>query len=71
MLCCNPVITPFIEEAVTTVVYTGSKPVIEVAYLQSDGSLLVSGIFTSITDNNGSYTIDHGAPATGIIKLLM
>lgn len=70
MTCCNVTIQPFAMEAVTTVPYTGVKPTVSVAYLQSDGTLLVQGVMSQIDFQPTEFIIDHGGLASGIIKIL-
>lgn len=67
MTCCTPDITPFLSQTVTVVPYTGERPTVQVAYLQSDGSLLVAGVFTQIDINGGFVTVDHGGVASGFL----
>jgi len=78
MPCCNPTISTFFNEAITTFGYGpslqaqyGAAPKVNVYYW--DGTQYVaSGVFTSISFTGypvTSVTIDHGGASTGIIKL--
>lgn len=57
-------------QATTTVPYTGDKPTISVAYLQPDGTLLVQGVMSQIDFQPTEFIIDHGGPASGVIKIV-
>jgi hypothetical protein len=70
MTCCTTETVNFVDETETVVPFTGTRPSIEVAYLQPDGSFVLSGISTLITFGANSFTVNHGGPASGIIKLL-
>lgn len=70
MICCPATIQPFLSEAVTTIGYTGNKPTVSVAYLQTDGTFNVAGIMTLITVTPTQVIVDHGGPASGYVKLL-
>jgi hypothetical protein len=78
MSCCNPTIVPFFNATSTTVGYGpsmqlqyGQAPNVSVSYW--DGTQYVAaGITTQIKFNTYPVTqvlIDHGGPATGIIKI--
>lgn len=74
MSCCPESITTFAGASSTTVPYNGeygSNPKVTVLYLQ-DGLWVASGIMTQIAMIGTPVTqvkVDHGGPATGIIKL--
>lgn len=71
--CCTTTTVPFANESVTVVPYSGTRPTIEVAYLNPDNvtyTLGSMGITTLVTFNATDFTIDHGGVSTGIIKLL-
>ncbi len=70
MICCNPSIHNFISESVTTVPYTGSRPIVDVAYLQPDNTFQTAGIFTQIEITATDVIVTHGGISTGVIKLL-
>lgn len=72
MTCCTTTTIPFVNEAVTTVPYTGTRPSIEVAYLNPDNTYTLggAGIFSQITFNATNFVIDHGGVSSGIVKLL-
>lgn len=78
MSCCNATITPFFNVSSTTIGYGpslqslyGLAPKVTVLYW--DGvQYVAAGIMTSIAFDTfpvGSITIDHGGPATGLVKL--
>jgi len=68
--CCVTTVIPFVNEAVTVVPYTGTRPTIEVAYDNGDGTWTLEGISTTVTFDANEFTIDHGGIASGLIKLL-
>lgn len=72
MTCCTTSNVTFLNEAITVVPYSGQRPTIEVAYLQNDGTFILggAGIFNQIAFGASSFTIDHGAVSSGVIKLL-
>jgi hypothetical protein len=78
MPCCEPTITPFFNEASTTLSYGpslqaqyGNAPKVTVIYW--DGAQYVAaGIFTSIALDGypvTSITVDHGGISTGLLKI--
>lgn len=78
MPCCEPMIQPFFNEAITTVGYGpslqsqyGNAPRVTVFYW--DGTQYVAaGIFTSIAFTGfpvTSITVDHGGVSTGLLKI--
>lgn len=70
MICCNVTIQPFAMEAITHVPWTGDRPTVSVAYLQPDGTFLVQGVMSQIDFQPTEFIIDHGGPASGVIKIL-
>lgn len=70
MICCLPIIQPFLAESVTTIGYTGNKPTVTVAYLQGDGTFSVAGVFTLVTITNTQVIVDHGGNFSGYVKLI-
>ena len=72
MNCCTTTTQTFANEAVTVVPYTGTRPTIEVAYLNPDNTFTLGGmgIMTNIIFTATEFTIDHGGISSGIIKLL-
>lgn len=70
MICCQVTIQPFAAEAITHIPWTGDRPTVSVAYLQPDGTLLVSGVMTQIDFQPTEFIIDHGGQASGVIKIL-
>ena len=69
MSCCTTQSIIFTNEAITTVNYSGNRPIVEVAYLNLDGSFTLAGIGTLVTFNGSTITVDHGGAASGVIKL--
>lgn len=78
MSCCDPLVVPFFNEAVTTVNYSpslqakyGVVPNVNVSYW--DGTQYVAaGISTQVKFNYPTtiITVDHGSDgATGLIKI--
>ena len=71
MICCTPTTFTFVGEPETTVSYTGNRPIVEVIYLQPDGTMQQAGIFTHIEITPTQVIVTHADPlASGIIKLL-
>jgi hypothetical protein len=78
MSCCSPTIVPFFNAATSTIDYGpslqlqfGQAPNVSVSYW--DGTQFVAaGITTQIKFDTFPVTqiiVDHGGPATGIIKI--
>jgi hypothetical protein len=78
MSCCNPIVVSFFNAATTTVGYGpslqsqfGLAPNVNVSYW--DGTQYVNaGITTQVKFNTYPVTqiiIDHGGPATGLIRI--
>ncbi len=70
MSCCTPTITNFVSESITTVPYTGTRPTVDVLYLQPDNTLQQAGIFTKIEITATDVIVSHGGLSSGIVKLL-
>jgi hypothetical protein len=70
MTCCNQNITTFINQLVSTVPYTGVRPIVDVAYLQPDNTFQTAGIFTQIEITPTDVIVSHGSLSSGVIKLL-
>jgi hypothetical protein len=70
MACCNYTIQPFALQSTTTVPYVGDRPTIDVVYLQTDGTFLQMGVFTQINFTTTDVIINHGGPASGLVKIL-
>lgn len=71
MTCCDQNTTTFVNQSVTTLPYNGEygeHPLVEVVYLMGE-EWIQQGVFTQIKIEPGQIVIDHGGPATGIIKL--
>lgn len=68
MICCPQNITNFNNVSTTDVAFIGATPKVDVLYLVN-GQWIAQGVSTSITLQPGNIHIDHGGPATGIVKL--
>lgn len=68
MSCCPSSITSFAGVPSTTVLYSGPRPTVTVLYYQS-GQWMIAGVATPIVITDNQVIVDHGGPATGIIKL--
>lgn len=71
MPCCELNTTNFVNQATTTIAYAGEfgdKPLVEVIYF-IDGQWIQQGVFSNIRIQPTQIFIDHGGPATGIVKL--
>lgn len=68
MSCCNITYRTFVNEAVTTIPYTGAVPTVTVSYLV-DGEWNIS-VATSIKLVGGNIVVDHGGIATGVVKVI-
>lgn len=69
--CCDQNTTNFVNQSVTTIAYGGEygeRPLVQVVYYQ-DGAWVQQGISTQIIIEPGQIVVDHGGPATGLIKL--
>lgn len=67
MSCCTQNIHTFVNETVTVLPYTG-VPDVRVFYKVGE-SYEAAGVFTLISISPTQITIDHGGPATGVVKL--
>ena len=70
MSCCTTILTTFVNEVESTVPYTGIRPIVDVAYLQPDNTFQTAGIFTQIEITPTDVIVSHGAPSSGVIKLM-
>lgn len=75
MSCCPSNIIPFNNTAVSVVAYTpamiatyGQKPKVQVIYYDN-GEYYISNVQSSVKFAGNEITIDHGGPATGLIKI--
>lgn len=69
--CCDLSVTNFVNQLSTTIAYGGEygeHPLIEVVYY-FEGNWVQQGISTQIRIEPGQIVVDHGGPATGLIKL--
>ena len=67
MICCNENITNFTNQTTTVIGYTEPKPLVTVLYL-IDGQWRAD-IATGIKFVGANIVIDHGGPATGVVKI--
>lgn len=70
MTCCPTIIQTFANESTTTVPFTGAKPTVTVSYLV-DGVWIAIGVATNIKISDTQVVVDHGGPATGLVKLIL
>lgn len=74
MICCPETIVPFSNQAVTDIPYSleyGNNPLVTPLYFVN-GEFIAEGYFPSIKFLGSpvhTVRVDHGGPATGIIKL--
>lgn len=71
MTCCPLNTTNFVNQSSTTVPYNGEyglRPLVQVTYF-IDGQWIQQGVFSEIRIQAGQIVVDHGGPATGLIKL--
>lgn len=68
MTCCPENTIPFVNQATSTIPFTGDKPLVTVSYF-IDGVWRALGVMTQIRFVGSNIEIDHGGAATGIIKL--
>lgn len=73
MACCNLNTVNFVNQLTTTVAYSGEfgpKPLVEVIYYDDvTEEWTQQGVFTNVRIQPGQIYVDHGGPATGIIKI--
>lgn len=70
MTCCEHTYVNFANQSVTSVPWTlTANPVIEVLYQQPNGTYDFA-VFTNIKRTPTQIIVDHGGPATGVIKIL-
>ncbi len=69
MNCCNVILTQFVNEEETTVPYTGTRPIVDVAYAQDSGGYILAGVFTQIEITPTDVIVNHGGASSGIVKL--
>lgn len=67
-LCCAVTEQEFTNEVITTVPFTGDEPTVSVYYRQTDGTYR-EDILTQVVLNGASVVINHGGPATGVVKI--
>jgi hypothetical protein len=68
MSCCPESITTFAGVSSTTVPYNGARPTVTVLYYDN-GQWVSAGMGTVVKVTGTQVIVDHGGPATGIIKL--
>lgn len=78
MTCCTVTYKPFANQSITTLPWAGNRPTVTVSYLV-DGVWMAMGVQTVITmvgspDPSSPIDpvvrIDHGGPATGVVKMV-
>lgn len=69
MTCCIVTIMPFVNQAATTIPYSGNKPTVTVSYL-INGVWQALGVATVQQIDNTEVRIDHGGIGTGVIKFV-
>lgn len=76
MSCCPPILTTFLDAEETIIPYPqslrdvyGNVPTIKVAYLENGIYKESAGFITHIALDTDEIKINHGGPATGVIKL--
>lgn len=67
MPCCPQYNYTFANESVTIIPFVGAV-MVNVLYL-IDGVWTAAGMFTQIQKTATQVTVDHGGPATGVIKI--
>lgn len=75
MSCCPYFITPFNNASVTTIDYGpliqaeyGRRPTV-VVYYRDNGELVLSDEMNRVEVTEDSIIVDHGGPASGIVKV--
>lgn len=68
MSCCEYIYRTFVNEAVTTIAYTGDVPTVSILYL-IDGEWTM-GVAQVIKLVGGNIVIDHGGISTGVAKII-
>jgi hypothetical protein len=68
MSCCPQNIIPFAGQSITTIPYTGVKPLVSVVYFV-DGQWKAIGVGTEIRFTGSNIVINHGGPATGRVVI--
>lgn len=76
MSCCPSISKTFFNEEATTITYPqsykalyGPIPTIKVLYLQDGEYIEGTGFLTNIAVNSEQIVINHGGPASGVIKI--
>lgn len=78
MTCCQVTYKPFANQSITTLPWAGNRPTVTVSYL-IDGVWMAMGVQTVITFVGGvgptsttdpAVVINHGGPATGVVKMV-
>jgi hypothetical protein len=78
MTCCQTTYKPFANVSQTILPWSGNRPTVSVSYLV-DGIWMAMGVQTVITFVGGegpetttdpAIVIDHGGPATGVVKMV-
>jgi hypothetical protein len=79
MTCCQTTYKPFANVSQTILPWSGNRPTVTVSYLV-DGVWVAMGVQTVINIFNGGdpnapadvpvVVVDHGGPATGVVKMV-
>lgn len=69
MICCDVILTTFVNQPTVTVPYTGNRPIVSVTYL-IDGVWQAAGVATPITITDTDVVVDNGGEMTGVIKIV-
>lgn len=69
MICCDAILTTFVNQPTVTVPYTGNRPTVSVTYL-IDGIWQAAGVATPITITDTDVVVDNGGNMTGVVKIV-
>lgn len=68
MICCSQILTTFVNEATTTIPYSGERPTVTVSYLiEGVWQVFVASVVQLLA---GSIIVDHGGLSTGVVKIV-
>lgn len=68
MACCDAIYRTFVNEAVTTIPFSGAVPTTTVMYLiEGEWTLGVAQVVKIL---GGNVIVDHGGVMTGIVKII-
>jgi len=76
MSCCTPIITQFVNATLTTIPFGDSQktiygdvPTVKILYYEEGEFRESTGFLTQVKLEDDQLTVNHGGPATGIIKV--